>query len=84
MKRGDITVWFDEEFIRCHWRPEPDGWRGAPMKYSDQATQTFPLCRTKQMQFASIRLPYRLRHNFPIDAQEIQKTLLENPLLIYL
>jgi hypothetical protein len=32
-------IWFDEAFLREHWRPAPTGKRGAPFSYSDIAIQ---------------------------------------------
>jgi len=56
--RGNITLWFDEEFIHHHWRPEPTGQRGAPMKYSDQAIQTLLVLK------ATFKLVYRSLEGF--------------------
>ena len=32
-------IWFDEAFLREHWRPAPTGKRGAPFSYSDITIQ---------------------------------------------
>jgi hypothetical protein len=40
VKRGSLTVWFDEDAVRNHWKPEGIGKRGAPVQYSDIAIQT--------------------------------------------
>lgn len=56
--RGNILLWFDEEFIRYHWKPEPTGQRGAPMKYSDQAIQTLLVLK------ATFKLVYRSLEGF--------------------
>ena len=39
VRRGDITVWFEEDFLRQHWRGQSTGKRGAPLIYSDAAIQ---------------------------------------------
>jgi transposase len=39
VQRGDVTVWFDEEFLRRHWHGKASGKRGKPFKYSDAAIQ---------------------------------------------
>ena len=44
-KRGDITVWFDEEAI-CAWKAPPSGRPGGPRKYSDLAIVTTLTLRT--------------------------------------
>lgn len=64
--RGDITVWFDKDFIQDHWRPEPTGKRGAPMKYSDLAIQTLLVLK------AVFKLPYRSLEGF---ARSLMKLL---------
>ncbi len=42
VRRGSLTVWFDDEFLRGHWRAAHNGKRGAPFTYSDAAIQTLP------------------------------------------
>jgi hypothetical protein len=39
VQRGHLTRWFEETFLREHWRPAPTGKRGAPFSYSDIAIQ---------------------------------------------
>lgn len=44
VQRGRLTIGFDEEFLREHWRPAPtsrraDGPGGAPFHYADSAIQ---------------------------------------------
>jgi hypothetical protein len=56
--RGNLLLWFDEDFIRHHWQPEPTGQRGAPMKYSDQAIQTLLVLK------ATFKLAYRSLEGF--------------------
>ena len=57
-ERGSLTVWFDEAFLREHWRPAPSGKRGAPFKYSDIAIQALLTLK------AVFRLPYRALEGF--------------------
>jgi hypothetical protein len=54
VRRGRLTIWFDEEFLREHWRPAPTGRRGAPFQYSDIAIQTLLTLK------AVFDLPYRM------------------------
>lgn len=58
VQRGDLTVWFDEEFVQKHWRPDPTGKRGAPMQYSDMAIQVLLTLK------ATFSLPYRALEGF--------------------
>lgn len=53
VQRGSLTIWFDEEFLREHWRPAPTGRRGAPFQYSDIALQALLTLK------AVFALPYR-------------------------
>lgn len=53
VRRGSLTVWFDDEFLRGHWRPPHNGKRGAPFAYSDVAIQTLLTLK------AVFHLPYR-------------------------
>jgi hypothetical protein len=39
VRRGSLTIGFDEAFLQGHWRPSPTGRRGAPFQYSDIAIQ---------------------------------------------
>ncbi|MDD5322633.1 MAG: transposase [Methylococcales bacterium] len=48
MRRGGITVWFEEDFLRQHWRGQSTGKRGAPLIYSDAAIQVLPMQRFKR------------------------------------
>lgn len=54
VQRGSLTIWFDEEFLREHWRPAPTGRRGAPFQYSDIAIQALLTLK------AVFDLPYRM------------------------
>ena len=65
VQRGDLTVWFDEEFVLKHWRPDPTGKRGAPMKYSDMAIQVL------QMLKAVFSLPYRALEGFACSLMKL-------------
>ena len=58
VQRGDLTVWFDEEFVKKHWRPDPAGKRGAPVQYSDMAIQVLLILK------ATFSLPYRALEGF--------------------
>lgn len=53
VQRGDITVWFEEDFLRQHWRGRHTGKRGAPLTYSDAAIQVLLMLK------AVFSLPYR-------------------------
>ena len=46
-------IWFDEAFLREHWRPAPTGKRGAPFSYSDLAIEALLTLK------AVVALPYR-------------------------
>lgn len=54
VRRGSLTIWFDEEFLREHWRPAPTGQRGAPFDDSDIALQALLTLK------AVFDLPYRM------------------------
>lgn len=58
LRRGDVTVWFEEDFLRRHWRGSATGKRGAPPKYSDAAIQTLLMLK------AVFGLPYRALEGF--------------------
>jgi hypothetical protein len=53
VQRGDVTVWFEEDFLRQHWRGQSTGKRGAPLQYSDAAIQVLLMLK------AVFGLPYR-------------------------
>lgn len=53
VRRGDVTVWFDEDFLRHHWHGKATDNRGKPLKYSDTAIQTLLMLK------AMFGLPYR-------------------------
>lgn len=54
VQRGHLTIWFEEAFLREHWRPAPTGKRGAPFSYSDIAIQALLTLK------AIFDLPYRM------------------------
>ena len=54
VQRGHLTIWFEETFLRAHWRPAPTGKRGAPLSYSDIASQALLTLK------AIFDLPYRM------------------------
>jgi hypothetical protein len=54
VRRGSLTIWFDEEFLRARWRPAPTGRRGAPFQYFDIAIQALLTLK------AVFDLPYRM------------------------
>jgi hypothetical protein len=56
--QGQLTLWFDDDFLRHHWQPAPTGQRGAPGRYSDVAIQTL---LTLKVLF---QLPYRRIEGF--------------------
>lgn len=58
VQRGSLDIWFDEGFVREHWRPAASGRRGAPFLYSDLAIQVL---LTMKAVFA---LPYRALEGF--------------------
>lgn len=39
INRGNVTVWFDEEYLENNWMGKNTGKRGAPKHYSDEAIQ---------------------------------------------
>jgi hypothetical protein len=53
VQRGSLTVWFDDAFLRKHWRTAHTGKRGAPFTYSDAPIQTLLTLK------AVFHLPYR-------------------------
>lgn len=72
VERGSLTVWFDEEFVREHWRPKANGKRGAPFLYSDLAIQVLLMLK------GVFHLPYRALEGF---ARSLMR-LMELPLPI--
>jgi len=58
VRRGDVTVWFEEDFLRQHWRGSATGQRGKPLTYSDAAIQVLLMLK------AVFGLPYRALEGF--------------------
>jgi len=58
VSRGDVTVWFEEDFLRQHWHGIVTGKRGVPAKYSEAAIQTLLMLK------AVFGLPYRSLEGF--------------------
>lgn len=58
VKRGDINVWFNEEFLRTGWLALASGKRGAPFIYSEAAIQALLVIK------AVFGLPYRSLEGF--------------------
>jgi hypothetical protein len=58
VQRGNITLWFDEEFLRENWPGIATGKRGKPFKYSDAAIQTLLVLK------AVFGLPFRTLEGF--------------------
>lgn len=54
VRRGNLTIWFDESFLRERGRPAPTGQPGAPFVYSDLAIQALLTLK------AVFDLPYRM------------------------
>src|SRR5512147_117861 len=54
VRRGSLTLWFDDVFLNERWRPAPTGRRGAPFRYSDTAIQALLVLK------AVFDLPYRM------------------------
>lgn len=72
-ERGSVTVWFDEEFLRGHWRPAGNGKRGAPFEYSDTAIQTLLTLK------AVFHLPYRALEGFGRSLMRLMSLALPVP-----
>ena len=54
VRRGSLTLWFDDVFLNERWRPAPTGRRGAPFRYSATAIQALLILK------AVFDLPYRM------------------------
>jgi hypothetical protein len=73
VERGSVTVWFDEAFLREHWRPAANGRRGAPFEYSDIAIQTLLTLK------AVFHLPYRALEGFGRSLMRLMSLALPVP-----
>jgi hypothetical protein len=58
VQRGDVTIWFGEEFLRENWSGVATGKRGKPFTYTDAAIQTLLSLK------AVFDLPYRALEGF--------------------
>ena len=58
VKRGSITVWFAEDYVKENWSVKPSGKRGAPLLYSNEAIQMLLMLK------AVYKLPYRSLEGF--------------------
>jgi hypothetical protein len=67
VRRGEVTVWFDEDFLRHHWHGRSTGKRGAPWKYSETAIQTLVVLK------AVFGLPYRALEGFARSLMTLMK-----------
>jgi hypothetical protein len=67
VRRGEVTVWFDEDFLRHHWHGRRTGKRGAPWKYSETAIQTLVVLK------AVFGLPYRALEGFARSLMTLMK-----------
>jgi hypothetical protein len=56
--RGDITVWFAEDYVQNNWSVTPSGKRGAPLVYSNEAIQMLLMLKSVYKQ------PYRALEGF--------------------
>lgn len=58
VNRGDVTVWFAEDYVQQNWSVKPSGKRGAPQVYSNEAVQMLLMLK------AVYKLPYRALEGF--------------------
>ncbi len=58
VKRGSITVWFAEDYVKENWSVKPSGKRGAQLLYSNEAIQMLLMLK------AVYKLPYRSLEGF--------------------
>lgn len=68
-----MSTWFDDEFLREHWRPAATGKRGAPFEYSDIAIQALLMLK------AVFHLPYRALEGFARSLMELMSLALPIP-----
>jgi hypothetical protein len=73
VRRGDVTVWFEESFLRAHWQPLGTGKRGAPVQYSDTAIQVLLMLK------AVFKLPYRALEGFAGSLMKLMSLSLPIP-----
>ena len=58
VKRGDVTVWFEQAYLENNWVAKSTGKRGAPKIYSDEAIQVMLTLK------AVYKLPFRALEGF--------------------
>ena len=58
VNRGNVTVWFDQEYLENNWVAKSTGKRGAPKLYSDEAIQVMLTLK------AVFKLPFRALEGF--------------------
>lgn len=73
VQRGNLSLWFDAEYIEKNWTPEPNGKRGAQFKYSDVAIQMLLMLK------ALFHLPYRTLEGFARSLMHLMGLSLDVP-----
>ena len=73
VKRGNLTVWFDENAVQKYWKPEATGKRGASFQYSETAIQTLLTLK------AVYSLPYRALEGFARSLMSVMGARIEHP-----
>jgi hypothetical protein len=73
VKRGNITVWFAEDYVQENWSVKPSGKRGAPMLYSNEAIQMLLMLK------AVYKLPYRALEGFSNSIMALMNLKLRIP-----
>jgi hypothetical protein len=73
VKRGDITVWFAEDYVQENWSVKPSGKRGAPQVYSNEAIQMLLMMK------AVYKLPYRSLEGFSRSIMKLMNLELRIP-----
>ena len=73
VQRGNLTVWFDEDYVKANWKAKPSGKRGSPMLYSDMAIQILLMLK------ATFKLTYRTLEGFARSLMELTGIRLSVP-----
>lgn len=73
VNRGDITIWFAEDYVMQNWSVKPSGKRGAPLVYSNEAVQMLLMLK------AVYKLPYRALEGFSRSIMGLMKLNLRIP-----
>ena len=73
VKRGDITIWFAEDYVQKNWSVSPCGKRGAPQVYSNEAIQMLLMLK------ALYKLPYRALEGFSRSIMKLMNLELHIP-----